>query len=349
MANYRYRQIADDIRSKINTGFYRKEEQLPTEEALSQMYHCSRQTVRQALQVLLEEKRIEKIQGSGTYVKKPAHIPSQSIAIITTYISEYIFPSILHGIEDTVSEEGYSLVIKTTNNSVARERKILLELKEKNVDGIIVEGTKTAFPNPNVSFYEDLASSGIPIVFFNGYYAGIESEHIRHVVVDDYEGGILASKTLSEEGHVKIGGIFKADDMQGLLRYSGFMDGTIRYGGELEDSRISWFTTETRKTFLRDLSLETKNAMKDITALVVYNDIAANVLLKENVRKYFPHLTRIFSFDGKYYLEEPEGITITSLNHPKGKIGTEAGKMILRMIHGENVDSVVMPWVTQKK
>ncbi|MCI6850009.1 MAG: GntR family transcriptional regulator, partial [Clostridiales bacterium] len=60
------------------------------------------------------------------------------IAVICTYISEYIFPSILRGVENVTKEKDYQLLINSTNNSIASERSILSKLVENPVDGIIV-------------------------------------------------------------------------------------------------------------------------------------------------------------------------------------------------------------------
>lgn len=66
----RYRQIADTIRTKIDTCEYKVGDALPTEAELMQEFGVSRVTVRQALKLLIENNELESIQGSGTYVKE---------------------------------------------------------------------------------------------------------------------------------------------------------------------------------------------------------------------------------------------------------------------------------------
>jgi GntR family mannosyl-D-glycerate transport/metabolism transcriptional repressor len=66
----RYRQIADALREKINTGELKPGDALPTESTLQEAFSVSRVTVRQALKRLTEEQIIESIQGSGSYVKE---------------------------------------------------------------------------------------------------------------------------------------------------------------------------------------------------------------------------------------------------------------------------------------
>lgn len=65
-----YRQIADAIRLRIERGELKAGDALPTEAALQTEYGVSRVTVRQALKQLTEQKVIESIQGSGSYVKE---------------------------------------------------------------------------------------------------------------------------------------------------------------------------------------------------------------------------------------------------------------------------------------
>ena len=65
-----YRQIADTIRKRIRNGEYKVGEALPTEAQLKDDFSVSRVTIRQALKLLIENKELESIQGSGSYVKE---------------------------------------------------------------------------------------------------------------------------------------------------------------------------------------------------------------------------------------------------------------------------------------
>ena len=69
----KYKEVADQLRHEIlvqNT--YARTKKLPTEQELMERYHVSRQTVRQALSILLAENLIQKRQGSGTYLSEQA-------------------------------------------------------------------------------------------------------------------------------------------------------------------------------------------------------------------------------------------------------------------------------------
>ncbi|TWE22556.1 GntR family transcriptional regulator [Prauserella muralis] len=63
-----YRQLADRLRADIETGVYAEGRKMPTEQDLQTQHGVSRHTVRQALQKLLSDGLIYRVQGSGTYV-----------------------------------------------------------------------------------------------------------------------------------------------------------------------------------------------------------------------------------------------------------------------------------------
>lgn len=66
---YKYEIIAQDIQSKILSGFYKPDEKLPQELELCKQYGASRITIREAMELLVHNGLITKRRGSGTFVK----------------------------------------------------------------------------------------------------------------------------------------------------------------------------------------------------------------------------------------------------------------------------------------
>lgn len=64
-----YRQVADDIRAKINAGEYAPGTQLPSERDLVEAYQVSRPTVRDAIGVLRAEGVVVAEHGRGVFVR----------------------------------------------------------------------------------------------------------------------------------------------------------------------------------------------------------------------------------------------------------------------------------------
>lgn len=340
----KYKQLAQHLREAISQGIYQKGDALPTEWELSQAHGVSRQTVRQALSVLEDYGLIMSRQGSGTYVTAlpQAKKDSKTVGVITTYISDYIFPSIVRGIEATLSQENVTMSLAATYNQVDYEHRILTKCLATPYDGLIIEGTKTALSNPNISLYKELSQRNIPFVFINGYYPQLEGA--VHVVMDDRAGGYQAAEHLIRHGHKRIAGIFKRDDMQGHLRYAGFTQALLDYGLALYNEDIAWFTTESKEAVVQ--KQDGFPPMTDCTGLVCYNDeIAFSVqsFIKQQGKE---GEISIISFDNSVYAQFADP-RLTSFNHAKEQLGIEAAKKLITMIHGQKEKSTSLPWRIQ--
>lgn len=68
MRTIRYRQIADDLASRLDEGEFVAGGLLPSESDLSSSYKASRVTVRRALELLREAGRVDSRQGFGWFV-----------------------------------------------------------------------------------------------------------------------------------------------------------------------------------------------------------------------------------------------------------------------------------------
>ena len=63
-----YRQIAEDLREKIESGAVPRGSQLPTELELREQYDASRNTIRDAIKLLISRGMVETRPGQGTFV-----------------------------------------------------------------------------------------------------------------------------------------------------------------------------------------------------------------------------------------------------------------------------------------
>ena len=349
----KYQMVADALRSSILEGAYEKRRLLPTEQALCQQFQVSRQTVRQALSLLATEGLIDRRQGSGSHVLEratAAAAPRRSIAIVTTYISDYIFPSILREVETVLAANSSAPLLFATQNQVSNERKVLQTLLELDaLDGILVEGTKTGLPNPNLDLYQRLIQRGIPLVFMNGYYPQLKGP--LAVLDDNYAGGRMLVEYLYGKGHRDIAGIFKGDDIQGPQRYAGYLEAIRDLDLPMDDRRIFWYNTEQKEALLTGAPLDPLLRMLEgCTAVVCYNDEIASRLVawitKQGVR--VPQDLAVVSFDNSQYSELAHP-RITSLSHGVSNVGRMAAQMLIRLLQGESCQSQLAPWVLVEK
>ena len=350
--NPKYQTVAEALRAGIQDGRYQKT--LPTEQSLCTQFQVSRQTVRQALSLLEAEHLIDRRQGSGSHIRERREAsPSQrlSIAVVTTYISDYIFPSILREIESVCSENNSAPLLFATQNQFSNERRILKTLLDMDhLDGVLLEGTKTGLPNPNIPLYHQLMEKGIPLVFMHGNYEQLP--HTLSVLDDNYAGGRMLTEYLYRKVHRKISGIFKYYDLQCRQRFSGYMDALQSFDLPVEDKNILWYSTDQKERFLRGGNEDTRAAelLAGCSAVICYNDeIAAMVVSYLNrTGMAIPGDVAVVSFDNSPY-SEMSSPRITSLSHMQYNVGREAAELLFRHLRGEACESKLVPWMLVEK
>ncbi|NLU52903.1 MAG: substrate-binding domain-containing protein [Clostridiaceae bacterium] len=329
----KYMELVNWVKEKINQNELKPGDRLYSEHEFSSMFNMSRQTVRQGISVLERDNIIERRQGSGTYVKDIYASDRQktmNIAVVTTYVDSYIFPNIIKGIEDVTSKAGYNAQISFTYNSHVKESEVLKNILEKNnIDGLIIETTKSALPNPNLEYYHEILKRKLPILFLNCYYPGL---NIPHVSMNDREVGLMAANYLIECGHEKIAGIFKSDDYQGHLRYAGYRKGMADHGLQVMDEHILWLDTEDQRHMADNVDRILRR-LQNCTACLCYNDEVAfeivNICLKNGIR--IPEDLSIISVDNSHLANLCE-VPLTSIGYPFLEIGKAIAENLLKMI-----------------
>ena len=337
----KYEKIVSWVQGEIREGRLRQGDKLPSENDLMEQFGVSRQTVRRAMEDLAVTGAVEGRRGSGTYVTANTRRYAGKeirIAVMLTYVDTYIFPAIIKGIESVLSREGCTLQIAMTDNAVEKERSLLREfLHTQSVDGIIAETVKSALPNPNTRLYPELEKMGIPVLFVNSYYRDL---NIPHISMDDRMAGYLAAKHLTECGHTRIGGVFKADDGQGHLRYAGYTDALMEREIRIRGDQVIWIDSEELKT-MEEEGAKFLKRLKGCTACVCYNDETAyrlvSVYQKAGLR--VPDDLSIVGIDNSG-LAKFCPVPLTSVENPVEQLGKTAAEQIIgRILKNENMES----------
>ena len=71
MANTRKQQILQSIRQALASGYWRVGQRMPTERQLADEFACAVGTIRGVLSILEADGLVTRVQGSGTFVKRP--------------------------------------------------------------------------------------------------------------------------------------------------------------------------------------------------------------------------------------------------------------------------------------
>ena len=343
MGKSKYYIVMENLRQRMTSGKIKAGDRLPSENELVKEFEVSRHTVRKALSILENEGYVEALHGKGTYcTERLRHKESShNIAVVTTYISDYIFPRLIQGIDNVLTKEGYSIILKNTGNSQKNEAKALEDIMTKNIDGLIIEPSKSEIFCRHMHQYEQLDRLGIPYVFLQGTYPQMKEK--PNIVMDDIEGGYLVTKYLIELGHQHIIGIFKIDDSQGVARQKGFIKALNEAGLPYDPDNVILFHTEDRARKPAGMMKEFLKDKKPMDAVVCYNDQIAMEVIKvlETEGLHVPEDISITGYDNSFIAENGP-VKLTTIAHPKEKLGEMIAKLLLEKITGvEETDSKV--------
>ena len=342
MAAHRYMDIVTDIKEQVANGVLLPGSKIKSENELSEEYGLSRQTVRHSIAVLEEDGLVRRVKGSGTYIADNAltdRSNRKKVAVVTTYVNNYIFPQMIQHMEKVLADSGYMVQIYFTYNRISKEREILEGIIEADeVAGIIIEATKSNLPNPNLKYFEKMKQMHIPVLFINTYY---EELNIPHVSINDVQAGALATEHVIEKGHTKIGGVFKLDDGQGAKRYFGFLETINKAGINISGNDIVWFDTVDIESpeNIESLYERIHSRLGSRTAIVFYNDEVATKLM-EAFRKHgikVPDDISIIGIDDSVASTNEED-HITSIIFPTRDVADKAARNLLELIKNPKFD-----------
>lgn len=333
--NLKYYKLYNWGRTLILSGVIKDGGKFPSEHVLEKKFGYSRQTVRNALNQLEKEGLISRVRGSGTYVsyKNDNDIEEKGhIGLILSYFSDYLFPQVYDGIRSVLEAKGFVIDVAVTKNRLNDEAIYLEGLLKANVSGLIIEGTRSSFPNPNIRLYKKIEKRNIPTIFIHNHYSNQTFDSIE---MSDSQASYELTKRLIKNGHKRIGGIFKYDDVQGLERYKGFIECLSDYGVKFDDDYVRWYSTKDmdEKLTAKSLSKMYKRT-RDCTAMIMYNDEIADYYLEFLHSKGIsvPRDLSMVSFDDARLAEHGD-LKILSAVHPKFELGRLAAKNLIKMLN----------------
>ncbi|GAB6929459.1 arabinose utilization transcriptional regulator AraR [Paenibacillus sp. JCM 10914] len=350
----KYMVLKNELLSWFESGRLQPGRQVPSEHEIADQFGVSRQTVRQTFGELEKEGWLTRIQGKGTFARNPQRRESEqvkTIGIITTYISDYIFPHIVRGAEAELRSKGYRLLLSSTDNHKEKEMESLRLMTSQPLSGLIIEPTKSAEGNPNLGYFLSLQEKGIPFLMINEKYRELECPCLK---VDDELGGYLATRHLIASGHTTIAGFFKRDDLQGVNRLKGFLRAHREAGLTVSPDRVITYTTEQKGELPYSQALTLLHLPYELrpTGLVCYNDELAVSLIEATGQcgLNIPQDVSVVGFDDST-LAVASGVKLTSMTHPKTEMGVLAARQLISMIEEQTVieDTIYQPTLVERE
>ena len=151
--------------------------------------------------------------------------PIKVIGVIIPEFTHFYFSSVLSGIEEEASANGYRIMVAQSNEQYEREVRICQSFLENKVCGVIVSQAKDTH---QYRHFQELLDAGLSLVFYDRICTGVNASR---VVVDDYMGAYNAVTHLIESGCKRIA--FYGSPMQLEIsknRFNGYKDALLKHG-----------------------------------------------------------------------------------------------------------------------
>ena len=328
-----YVQLKKALQSKIQNGVYAPGELIPTEIELCRQYGISRHTVRQALSELVKEGVVYRVPGKGTFVarRRPrANIATDTISFLLAGATDYFTLHILQGVEDVAAAQRWTLTFGNSKDSHADQARLIDEAVGAGTEGFIimpVDPPGIAADTGYLSPFLTLSRLGIPVVFVDRYYDGVDFDA---VVSDNFGGMKEAVAHLAELGHTRIGFVSTPNFQTSSVsdRYRGYLAGLDEVGIRPSPSWVLEWTTG------REGLREYLHAVAPTAVVAVDDYIAAEVLVAaREMGLAVPDDLAIVGFDDSEVATLVE-VPLTTVRQFPFDMGKAAARRLLEVLRG---------------
>ncbi len=251
---------------------------------------------------------------------------SKTIGLIVPEFKSSFFPNVISGIQQTLDEAGFQLLITQSNESSENEERNLKLLENNMVEGILISLAREGINN---TYYQNLIDSGIPLVFFNRVCTKIEAPK---VIIDDYKMAFFATEHLIYNKFKKIIHFSGPDELSvSRERKRGFLDAMKKHKLTIDNSTIVEAGIFSDKGYEVMQTLIDTNNLPD--AIFCFNDPTALGALKaiKEAGIRCPEDVALVGFSETEIaqLVEPP---LTSIQQPTFELGETAAKLLLEQI-----------------
>jgi LacI family transcriptional regulator len=258
---------------------------------------------------------------------------TNTIGVIIPEIVHFFFSTVISGIEDVAYQAGYNVILAQSNESYQREVTDMKALFNSRVDGMLLSLSRET---TNFDHIESILSKGVPIVFYDRFYA---NPNTSKVIVDDYVGAKEAVLHLIEQGCKRIAHLEGAPNLIiSKDRLRGYQDALSESNLEIREN----YTVVCPNNSFE----EGKKATRKLMALNVPPDaifcandpmaMGAIMAVKEKGLT-IPDDVALVGFSNWFFAEITDP-SLTTVDQPGFEMGQEAARLLIRHIELRDKD-----------
>lgn len=257
---------------------------------------------------------------------------SASVGVLVADITNPIFPLIVKGVDDVVSQSGNTILLSNTDEDPGKQRAAIRSLLERQVDGLILISQSID------AECERLLRSGPPCVFVNRHP---EAWPVDYVGPDNSMSVGFLVNHLYERGHRRIAYVIgPISSSTARERHEHFQASMAEKNLTVPPEYVfqgNYLPSVGRTAAKQFLALDERP-----TAIVASNDFVALGVIEhaQSVGLTVPRDLSVTGFDDVFSFDETHPYPLpmqglTTVEQPKRKLGEEAGKMLIGRIAGD--------------
>ena len=329
--------LAAKLRRQLQTRRIEPGAFVASESALARTEGVNRMLVRQAVDALVREGKLQRRPGRGIYVPEAVRGIRETgrrvVQVIVPNLKIAMCVDIAQGAKEAGAKAGVQTQIYDAHRDLHADVEMVRHLPESSAQGAILASVHhKRFAE---TLYE-LKATGYPFVLVDETLRDVE---VPSVVADNYQGGLLAGRKLLEYGHRRIGfiGFLGADTTQ--CRLEGLRDAMTDQGLVLPRP----FIGKLRVQGMDDWSSEIDRVLREMldrmdrpTAIFFSPDAAAAIGYRtiQAMGLRIPEDVSVVGFDGDPVcrLLTP---TLATIYQPTRQMGAVAMEMLLALMDGD--------------
>ncbi|MFB2120990.1 LacI family DNA-binding transcriptional regulator [Parapedobacter sp. 2B3] len=248
------------------------------------------------------------------------------IGVLVPRLDVSFFSSVVHGIESVMNENGYTILLYQSQESIKQESRGIDTFLRSRVDGIIASISLETEHNGG---FMEIKERNIPLAFFDRVPSGL---NVPSVTIDDYRGGFMATEHLIRAGYRRIVHINQYRNINIFNeRLRGYLDALEQYGLPVDENLIikGDFSLEfgrgcVRELLDRGIGFDAIFTLEDFTAMGVVQELKA-------AGKRIPEEVGVVGFANEAFtnLVSP---TISTVDQRTVEMGEEVARLFLKLL-----------------
>jgi LacI family transcriptional regulator, galactose operon repressor len=157
---------------------------------------------------------------------------TRTIGLLVPSLLPHFIAQLANAVEDQLAARDYELLLVSSHEDPARERRLLEVLTDRSVDGLLYIPTSVR----NSDHVKQVLDDGIPLVFIDRYIPGVQADV---VMSDNRNAAMMATRYLIEQGCRRIICVsFSEEASSALDRVKGYIDALGEHGLAAEPHQV---------------------------------------------------------------------------------------------------------------